>query len=302
MIRTHEEKGLPQEPKEIPPDTYLAGMRLADIRLPTVVEQRILAVIGYGGVLVGTLSGIFILEVFRDPRWLRHYPLLCAFVLAASFLGLAFAAFVAEPALRTLRRGKVLVFKGPTLSLGPFDANQQKLFTKKPYPVEMVVMANRRTVLRAGRRFVPCITRLREPCRVSRDRGPDTRRLTEAERQELRRLVKRFGKPDAVSWLPLLIIPVVGVPLVGQFTNVPNAFFGICALLTLVTVVVYLRKMSSWTAFSRLLEKDLEDGVISSGNLWSGLPWLVNGEPAGWRTIRPEVGADRLDVEALRTL
>jgi hypothetical protein len=302
LTPAHEEKGLAQEPIAAPPDIYLAGMRLSHTRPPTDAERWVLAVVGYGGGLIGALLGTFAVELVRDPMWLRNYPLLCIIALVVSPFGIGFAAFVAEPALRTLRREKVLVFKGPVLSLGPFDANQQKLFMNKPYPDEMVVMANRQTVLRAGKRFLPYFNRLKEPCRVVRDRGPDTRRLTEAERQELRRLIKRFGRPDVVTWIPLLIIPFISVPIVSRFAALEVAFFGICALLILFTAALYFHKMSSWKAFSRLLEKDLEDGVISSGNLWSGLPWLVNGEPAGWRTIRPEVGVNKLDVEVLRTL
>lgn len=262
-----------------------------------------LALLGYGGGGLGTLGGLFLLELVRNSAWLRSLGggLILPLLAIASMVALVFASMVAGPALRSLRRKKVLVFRGPVLRLGAFDANQKRLFENRPYPDEMIVMANRRTVLRRGNRFLPCLSLLKAPSSVAPDRGPDTRKLSAAEEEELRRLIRTYRNLDGAAWVPMLVVPLGGfivLPWVLDLAQVAVLCLMILALLCLFVVP----RWQTWWAFSRRLKRDLKDGVITNGNLWSGMPWLVRGEPAAWRTVRPEVGVVALNVEVLKTL
>jgi hypothetical protein len=285
------------------PDLYLAGMRCTQVRPPTPEEERLLGIIGYGGGMLGTLGRLFLIEVVRQSNFLRALGsgALIAALTVASIVAIAFASTVAGPALRSLRRKRVVVFQGPVLRLGGFDSNQRKLFEHRPYPDEMIVMANRRTVLRSGKRLLPCLGLLRTPCLVAPDRGPDTRQLTAAEQEELRRLIRNYRRLDPAAWMPLLTVPLGGLFFWSVLANVAQAKMAAIVILTLLGVFT-VRRWQSWWAFSGRLKRDLKDGVITSGNLWSGIPWLVHGEPAPWRTARPEVGVTTLDVEALQSL
>ena len=54
--------------------------------------------------------------------------------------------------------------------------------------------------------------------------------------------------------------------------------------------------------FAKQLHRDLRDGVVTKGKLWSGISWVVSGEPAAWRLARPKVGGVPLDVSKLEQM
>jgi hypothetical protein len=55
----------------------------------------------------------------------------------------------------------------------------------------------------------------------------------------------------------------------------------------------YLRRR----AFARMLLRDARAGMVREGWLSSGLPWVVNGEPARWRVGRPKGGTHGVTKE-----
>lgn len=288
-------------PSDSRPDLYLAGMRCVEVRPPTAEEEKVLALLGYGGGTLGTVGALFLMELVRNSAWLRALGAWSVILAIAGMLGLVIASMVAGPALRSLRRKKVLVFRGPVLRLGPFDTNQKRLFENRPYPDEMIVMANGRTVLRRGNRLLPSLSLLKAPSRVAPDRGPDTRKLSAAEEEELRRLIRTYRNLDGAAWVPMLVVPLGSFLILPWVLNLMQVSVVCLTILALLCLFVVPR-WQTWWSFSRRLKRDLKDGVITNGNLWSGMPWLVHGEPAPWRTARPEVGVLALDVEVLKTL
>lgn len=306
MIRTRETppakaKALSQDRA----DLYLAGMRRTLSRPPTDEEGKALAWIAYGGAASGTAGALFLIElIFRTPAWANapdSVPLLLLSV-AASVICFAFSIIVSGPALQTLRRGRVHVFGGPARPLGQLDADQKRILGSRKDAAEMVLMANERTVLRIGRRFLPRLEPLRRPIKVSNDRGALSRPLTEDERQELGRLVRRFRTPKlSVFVIPLIALGACIISLVALekadiiVRFIPLLLFGYLG-------GDLLRKLRTWESFARRLENDFADGRIQDGKLRSGLPWLIQDKPAPWRMAQPEVGVKPLlESEVMRT-
>lgn len=285
------------------PELYFAGMLCAGSRMPTERETRVLQILGNGGAALGAISSFVLVEMIRGAAWLQLYPSFSILLGVGSLIGILLAFYLSGPALRTLRQGRVLVFAGRPRALAALDANQRVLFKDRPYPNEIVLMADRRTILRMDHRFLPTLERLQSARRIAGERGPDTRRLTPEEKEELRCHIRTFRRPAPAAWLPVLIIaafPTLFILRSREELIIGSG--GVFGGLTLLFTLLFLFKMWSWLRFSQRLKCDLKDDVITGGNLWSGIPWLVDGEPAGWRIARPAVGVVALDVETLKKL
>jgi hypothetical protein len=194
-------------------------------------------------------------------------------------------------AFRALRFDRVAVFGGEGRPMRGLDAAQTRLLTKGRPPREVLATPDGRTLLRSdvgGFRHFGLRVR---GSRIAADRGDLTRDLTECERRELAGLVRFYASPR-VSLLILALVPAVAVASIpaARVSRAPALLLLLVLMLPMTALVQYGRYQWSLFRLSKVLRRDLSEGRITDGRLASGIPWLVDDEPAAWRRARPPVG------------
>lgn len=123
------------------------------------------------------------------------------------------------------------------------------------------------------------------------------RPLTKEEISELRIRSREFVQitPFLVSGIAasLIVLAVIGIiQALASFLVVPLGF-----LLWVATAYLIWTPYAKRWKFGQMLRKDARKGTVRDGILSSGLPWVVNGEPARWRVGRPKGGTNGVTKE-----
>ncbi|MGV3617660.1 MAG: hypothetical protein ACO1SV_20230 [Fimbriimonas sp.] len=123
------------------------------------------------------------------------------------------------------------------------------------------------------------------------------RPLTKEEVAEL-----RIRAADFMRIPPMIVSGVAGAiaaMIVYRILEVvvPLLAFPISLVLWIAaSYLVWTPYLRRWR-FGKLLRGDMRVGKVRDGILASGLPWVVNGEPARWRVGRPKGGTNGVTME-----
>jgi hypothetical protein len=269
---------------------YLGGVPFSHIRQVTREERKAIwkEILPYGLLALIFLTGIVWILVLavRDP-------------VIASFAGIlalvpAYCLYWAWPHLRTLRSGEVFVYIGQMQNVAAFDVAQEHY--QRNY--EMRQHLNRYIEILAtgkGDRIwrlegLPNNGSLRGVGAIQLALIPDhdeqgVRLLTAEEREELRLRARGFlrvqgflTKNLVALWGVLTLVRVVG-QLVPELSR---GWFLSIMVAVIASVIVWSPYLKRWK-FARMLKHDARAGTVEDGTLYSGLPWVVRGEPARWR-------------------
>jgi hypothetical protein len=294
---------------------YLAGIPHSHRRALTPEERRairriIVPYILIGVFFIGLSAGVFVLSVAKSAVFFAY--LMGALLLTVP----GWCAFWTWPFVQALRADALDVYIGPLRRLTGFDAAHDH-YLRRP---EVEAWVDRYVELHAvgdGERIwrlegVENGEALSEVRSVRVALVPDQdergeRPLTPEEKREI-----SLRARDLRRWPPILAA-VAAALFVGWFlsgagsdvgSDIPR-WVGLAG--GLVIFARYTLPLLSRWRFGGQLRRDQRTGTVRDGRLASGTPWVVDGEPARWRTGWIRGGseywlsrerADRLEAKA----
>lgn len=288
---------------------YLAGIPYSHRRPLTPIERRWIwskvlpyVCLGVGFILIGVL--LLIWGVANKSPFLGLF----------AFLGLVYSAGLcakwAWPFLQSLRAGVVDVYIGPLHRLDRFDAAHDYYLAEEEVSeyvqryVELLAVGKGERIWRLE--GVENDEKMAAVRSVYVATIPDVdeigeRPLTPQESEELRLRAREFrrtlpflaGGTSLLSVLAMLLTVTQEIPRAGA----------VVWALVLAAAIVGLQPLIKRFRFGTILLRDRKQGTVTDGNLSSGLPWVVRGEPARWRIAQPKGGSYHgITVEAARGL
>ena len=118
------------------------------------------------------------------------------------------------------------------------------------------------------------------------------RPLTDEERAELLLRARDLARPAPILATALVTL-IICLSIGGILIETALGFTGPVVLaLWLLSTYLALKPYAQRWQFGRHALKDRRIGKVTDGVLPSGLPWVVNGEPARWRVGRPRGGTN----------
>ncbi|MGV3617659.1 MAG: hypothetical protein ACO1SV_20225 [Fimbriimonas sp.] len=276
---------------------FLCGVPFSHVRDITPEERKelIRELVPHGGLAVVSLLAmiVFVAQAIRAGG--GFHPVVWSLTGGILTAVLVFCHSRARDHLATLRSGKVSVYIGRMNDLEVFDratehfqANHEAGEHFDRYVEILAIGGGDRLWRLEGISDLGALRKVRPidlaliPDRDERGARP----LSEEEREELRlraadfhgfgvfvakNLFAWYLMLQAVKFLQLFI-PTVIWPVATL------AFLGIAFAIW----VPYVKRRR----FARMLREDAEAGIVRDGALASGLPWVVDGEPARWRLGR----------------
>lgn len=204
------------------------------------------------------------------------------------------------PHIQALRSGKVAVYIGRMSDIAAFDVVQEHYRKKAGVDahlnryIEILAIGNGHRIWRLE--GIPNNEALSGVRPIWLALVPDhdergERSLTQEEARELRLRAADFRQKGIFCFqqlllsVPCLILFSFVYALVGSLAAPIGLIFWLVASIGLWLPYLKRRK------FALMLIRDAKAGVVRDGWLSSGMPWVVNGEPARWRVGRPRGGA-----------
>lgn len=208
-----------------------------------------------------------------------------------------------RPALQTLRSGRLSVYLGRMNNIVAFDAVQAHYHGRPEVAaqlhryVEVLAIGKGERIWRfEGLPNHEALSGVR-PVWVATVPDRDERgerRLTDEEVRELRLRASEFRKAR-----PFLLRAVA-----ATFVSLVLFGFTIHFTWSWVALIVWLGLEGAiWIPyidrllFAQMLSRDARKGVVRNGWLSSGMPWVIDGEPARWRTGRSRGGTNSVTKE-----
>ena len=294
----------PSEPHDLRVELrrFLGGIPFSHEREITPDERRILRkevipYIGFGFLFLGLSLSAF-LAIFLKTAVIVPTMLMLGVALAAVPIC---CYYWARPALQALRTGRLSVYLGRMSDIAAFDTVQAHyrghpdIAAHLHHYVEILALGEGDQIWRfEGISNQEALAGVR-PVWVATVPDHDERgerRLTEEEARELRLRASEFRKigPFLVQEAVATIIALIFYAFTYGFPG-PLAAWGGLIVWGLINVVVWLPYIRR-CLFARMLKRDVRAGVVREGWLSSGMPWVVKGEPARWRTGRAVGGTN----------